>query len=156
MKLEKIKSILDNSTIHHNKWELNNIVWVERLSNPIVLAKFLERIDFLNSLNIKSKSEEVELKILLELLEDVDEDKCINLLTVSEDDEKHNFIENLARVSAVEILTSNKLTTDTLSISCKLSPNDFILCAKRTQEIINSVREIVIKGENLASYIPGA
>jgi len=155
MKLEKIKSILNNSTIHHSKWELDNIVWVERLSNPIVLFKFLERIDFLNSLNIKSKSEEVELKILLELLEDVDEDKCINLLTVSEDDEKHNFIENLARVSAIEILTSNKLTTDTLTTSCKLNPNDFVLCAKRTQEIINSVREIVIKGENSASNIPG-
>lgn len=155
MKLDKIKSILDNSNHCPSKWELDNIIWIERLSDPKILIKFLERINFLNSLDIKSKSEKLELNILIELLKDMDEDECLRLLEVNEDKEKHNFIENLARNSAIEILTSNKLSIDTMATTCKLNPTDFILCAKRTQEIINSVRELVIKGESLASDIPG-
>jgi hypothetical protein len=39
---------------------------------------------------------------------------------------------------------------------CKLSPSDFIITAKRTQDLINSIHELVIQGETLSSDVAGA
>jgi hypothetical protein len=43
-----------------------------------------------------------------------------------------------------------------MNTACKLSPNDFILCAKRTQDLINAIQGLVIKGETLSSDVAGA
>ena len=43
-----------------------------------------------------------------------------------------------------------------MNAMCKLSPNDFILAAKRSQDIINSIRELVIQGETLSDDVAGA
>jgi hypothetical protein len=101
-------------------------------------------------------SESLELKYLLELLNDLDETACKELLNKAEENSKETFIENLSRHCAIEILTNSKMSYESMQTCCKLSPGDFILCAKRTQEIINSVHELVIKGENLSSSVPGA
>jgi hypothetical protein len=156
MNLEDIKELINCSHECPSKWELENIIWAEKDSDPKVLFEFLKRIDFLNSLEIKNRSHEIELQRLLEIAQGLDKDVARILLEKHEDREKDLFIEKLARTSAIEVLTNNKLSYDTMNIACKLPPNEFILCAKRTQDIINSVRELVIKGENLSSDIPGA
>jgi hypothetical protein len=66
------------------------------------------------------------------------------------------IIERLARVSAIEILADNKLSFCTMETTCKLGHNDFILCATRAQELINTVQGMMIKSESLSEDIPQA
>jgi molybdenum cofactor biosynthesis enzyme len=77
---------------------------------------------------------------------------------LSNDDEivQQTFIENLARTSALEVLTNDRISYETMNTMCKLSPSDFILTAKRTQDLINSIHELVIQGETLSSDVAGA
>jgi hypothetical protein len=93
---------------------------------------------------------------LLELLADLEEEDCLELIDRTEEDAKNSFIENLARTSAIEILTGGKINFETMNTACKLSPNDFILCAKRTQDLINAVQGLVVKGETLSMDVAGA
>jgi len=77
---------------------------------------------------------------------------------LSNDDEvvQQNFIEALARQSALEVLTNGRVGFDTMTITCKLSPTDFILTAKRTQDLISAIQELVIQGETLSNDVAGA
>ena len=86
----------------------------------------------------------------------MDQIDCERLLSNDDDLAQQNFIENLARRSALEVLTCDKVTFETMNIMCKLAPEDFILTSKRTQDIINSVHELVIQGETLSRDIAGA
>jgi hypothetical protein len=156
MKFENINELLTKRINCPSKWELDNIIWADRTTNSAVLYNFLKRINELNSLELRTVDQHTELERLLELLSDMDEKECENLLVQTDEESKEIFIENLARTSAIEVLTNNKISFDTMTTACKLSPNDFILCAKRTQDIVNSVHELVIKGESLSSEVAGA
>lgn len=156
MKLETIKDLLDKSTECPSKWELETIIWADRNRDPNVLIKFLKRIDYLYSTENKTTTQEEELAHLLVMLEELDEKECISILSKSTDIARDIFIENLARRSAIEILCLHKLTIETMTLACKLSPNDFILCAKRSQDLIDSISGLAIKGEKLSKDIAGA
>jgi len=156
MKIEDIKTILDKADTSPSKWEFDNIVYWDRSSNPKTLIAFLQRINSLNSAVNKTYSEEKEILKLLELLEETDLDECLELFELSEDELKENFIESLARANAIQILTIGRIDTENMETACKLSPNDFILCAKRTQDLINSIQGLVIKGESLSNDVAGA
>ena len=93
---------------------------------------------------------------LLEMLDDMDESDIDDLYERSDDDAKEVFIEDLAKISAIEVITDGKLSFSTMNTACKLSPNDFILCAKRTQDLLNSIQGLVIKGETLSKDVAGA
>lgn len=154
MKLEDTTQFLSQLRHCPSKWELDNITWADRTSDPQVLSKFLLRINELQS--IKTVAAQQELKFLLELLEDITEEDCTTLVNQTDDAAKTLFVENLARISAIEILTENKLSFDTMTTSCKLSPSDFILCAKRAQDLINAIQGMVIKSEDLSSDVAQA
>ena len=153
MKTSQIKNILSKLTTSPSKWELDTIVYNDRYSNPKTLAAFLTRIQDLEAL--QSNDGQQELSYLLEMLEDLEEEDCLELINQSEDDAKNSFIENLARTSAIEILTGGKIDFDSMNTACKLSPNDFILCAKRTQDLINAIQGLVVKGETLSMDVAG-
>jgi hypothetical protein len=154
MKSENITQILSTLRDCLSKWELDNITWADRTTDPRVLSQFLQRIEQLQTLETRAAKQ--ELTYLLELLEDIDESDCAALANQTDDTARILFIENLARISAIEILTDNKLSFDTMTISCKLSPSDFILCAKRAQDLINAVQGMVIKSENLSPDVAQA
>ena len=59
MKLEKINDVLSEIKLGPSKWELDTIIWYDRLSNPNVLVGFLNRIKELNS-TIKIKYTEIK------------------------------------------------------------------------------------------------
>jgi sulfite reductase alpha subunit-like flavoprotein len=147
-----VNKLLGLANTGPSRWELDNIVYSDRTSNPVTLRKFLERIQELRTTDAKS----VELSILESLAQELDQAECEQLM--SDDDElaQQNFIEDLARRSAVEVLTRDKVTFETMNVMCKLAPNDFILTAKRTQDIINSIHELVIQGETLSRDVAGA
>jgi hypothetical protein len=156
MKPEKIKELLTTAAVGPSKWELDTIVWADRTTNPNVLVDFLKYIEKLQATENRTPVEQHELTNLLELLDDLDEEECEELLSQSEEETKEAYIENLSRTSAIEVLTNGKVSFETMNISCKLSPNDFILCAKRTQDLINAIHGLVIKGETLSKDVAGA
>lgn len=156
MKTKDIAKLLNQAIHCPSKWELDNIVWIDRLTDKKVLAEFLQRIVFLESKEDKTQSEVQELVYLEELLDDMDLIDCTELLNMSDEDAKNNFVESLARMSAIETLCRGRMSPETMNVACKLSPNDFILCAKRTQDIMNAIHGLVIKGETLSKDVAGA
>ena len=157
MKITQIKNILSKLSTTPSKWELDSIIYHDRTSNAKTLAKFLTRIQDLQALKTKATAgEQQELEYLLALLDDLDADECLELADQTDEDDKTAFIEDLARTSAIEILTSGRIGFETMNTACKLSPNDFILCAKRTQDLINAVQGLVVKGETLSMDVAGA
>ena len=154
MKITQIDNVLSKiKTV--SKWELDSVIYYDRTSNPKTLADFLTRIQTLQLVK-RTVNEQAELDYLLELLEDIDEDECLDFLDRTDEDDRISFIENLARISAIEILTGEKISFETMNTACKLSPSDFILCAKRTQDLINAIHGLVIKGETLSNDVAGA
>jgi hypothetical protein len=158
MKKSKVNldKILKQANLGPSRWELDNIIWNDRASNPNTLKEFLKRISELKSLTKPTLEQKSELTILLELADGLDEADCMELLSNEDEVVKHNFIETIARHSALEVLTNNRVSYETMNTMCKLSPNDFILASKRTQDLINSIRELVIQGETLSSDVAGA
>ena len=157
MKTTQIKNILSKLSTTPSKWELDSIIYHDRTSNAKTLAKFLTRIQDLQALKTNATvGEQQELDYLLALLEDLDADECLELSDQTDDDNKNTFIEDLARTSAIEILTGGRIGFETMNTACKLPPNDFILCAKRTQDLINAVQGLVVKGETLSMDVAGA
>jgi uncharacterized protein YjgD (DUF1641 family) len=137
-----------------SRWELDNIIYNDRTTNPTTLIALLTRVKYLRA---KDNSENAqELEILEELVSELDEKECVNLLSADDDDVRQRFIESLARKGALETLCKNQLSIETMETMCKLSPNDFILTAKRGQDIINAVKELVIQGETLSDDVAGA
>jgi hypothetical protein len=117
----------------------------------------LNRIQKLQTLtNTASPEEQQELTYLLELLNELNDEDVSELINRSDEQAKDAFIENLARTSAIEILTGGKILYETMNTACKLSPNDFIMCAKRTQDLLNSIQGLVVKGETLSKDVAGA
>jgi hypothetical protein len=151
-----IDSILSNARIGLSRWELDNIIWNDRTSNPKTLYNFLSRIQELSKKSDPTELEKDELEILQELAEDLNEQNCTELLSNDDDIVQQLFIERLARQSAIEVLTAGRVSFETMNTTCKLSPNDFILTAKRTQDLINSIQELVIQGETLSNDVAGA
>ena len=140
-----------------SKWELDNIVWHDRVNDPLVLKQFLKRIKEIQDLAGRAtKEEKGELKILIELANDLDEKECLNLLSNNDDHVQHRYIEAIARKSALEVLCNNKVEIETMREMCKLSPEDFILASKRAQDLINSIKELIIQGETLSQDVAGA
>lgn len=156
MKPEQIKEVLSSSLKCPSKWELDNVIWADRTTDPDVLIQFLNRIEHLSGLTGQTPQEKQELELLTELLDDLDEDDCAHMLNPTEEEAKDSFIEKLARTSAIEILTNGRLGYETMNTACKLSPNDFILCAKRTQDLITAIQGLVVKGETLSTDVAGA
>ena len=156
MKPEHIKDFLSQAAGGPSKWELDTIIWADRTSDLKVLIKFLTRVEELRSKKTLTSPEQEELNNLLELVADLDKAECEELLNQTEEESRESYIEDLARTSAIEVLTNGKLSFETMNISCRLSPNDFILCAKRTQDLINAIHGLVIKGETLSKDVAGA
>lgn len=151
-----IDKILNSYSTGPNRWELDNIVWYDRSTNPKTMYEFLSRIKELQLKSKCSKEELRELEILQDLSEDLNEEDCLNLLSDDEELCRETFIEGLARKSALEVLTNERVSYDTMNLMCKLSPTDFILTSKRTQDLINSIHELVIQGETLSKDVAGA
>jgi ethanolamine ammonia-lyase large subunit len=156
MKTEHIKDFLSRAAGGPSKWELDTIIWADRTSDLKVLIKFLTRVEELRNKKTLTSPEQEELENLLELVSDLDKAECEELLNQTEEESRESYIEDLARTSAIEVLTNGKLSFETMNISCRLSPNDFILCAKRTQDLINAIHGLVIKGETLSKDVAGA
>jgi hypothetical protein len=158
MKLKlDVDKLLAAAAVGPSKWELDNIVYNDRTTNPNTLIAFLKRIKDLQTAGTSlTKIESEELEILVELANDLDEKECLDLLSNDDDLAQHRYIEEIARKSALEVLCNNKVDIETMHEMCKLSPEDFILASKRAQDLINSIKELIIQGETLSQDLAGA
>lgn len=156
MKITQIEDTLSKIKTGPSKWELDNIIWPDRFSDPTTLVKFLNRIKYLSTINTLTIDDQRELAFLEELLEDMEDDDISDLFDQTDDEAKDRFIEDLARHSAIEVLTAGKISYEAMNTACKLTSTDFILCAKRTQDLLNSIQGLVIKGETLSKDVAGA
>lgn len=156
MKKISIDRVLSKAQVGLSRWELDNVIWNDRTSNPKTLYNFLSRIQELSDASELTAAEEFELEILLDLASELDEEECAELLSNDDETAQQQFIENLARQSALEVLSNGRVSYETMNTTCKLSPSDFILTAKRTQDLINAIRELVIQGETLSNDVAGA
>jgi hypothetical protein len=156
MKRQDIDQILNLAASGPSRWELDNITWHDRHSDPETLLNFLSRIKLLDEDKNLTSAQKRELEILLDLANEMEQDECEELLSNNDKVVRLNFIENLARQSALEVLCNDRIGIETMRITCKLSPGDFILTAKRTQDLINSIRELVVQGETLSDDVAGA
>jgi len=158
MKLKlDVDKLLAAAAVGPSKWELDNIVYNDRTTNPNTLIAFLKRIKDLQTAGTSlTKIESEELEILVELANDLDEKECLDLLSNDDDFAQHRYIEEIARKSALEVLCNNKVDIETMHEMCKLSPEDFILASKRAQDLINSIKELIIQGETLSQDLAGA
>lgn len=154
--MKDVNKILTRLYTGPTKWELDNIIYSDRTINKSTLESFLLKIQTLENKEDLSLNEKVELKYLKELLDELEDEDIDNLINQEEDESIDTFIETLARKSALESLTMGRLNYNTLDIACRLSPNEFILCAKRTQDLMNSIQGLVVKGENLSKDVAGA
>jgi hypothetical protein len=151
-----IDYILSQVPAGPSRWELDNIVYNDRTTSPETLTVFLNRIQVLRNESNPTESMVSELAILEELAEELDQDECVELLGNDDIIARQLFIENLARRGAIEVLCKDRVSEETMNMTCKLSPSDFVLTAKRTQDLINSIRELVIQGETLSKDVAGA
>jgi len=152
MNLDEALNLLSKIKNNPSKWELETIIWNDRNNNPETLKKLLLRLNELNQ-GMRTEDEEREYSFLLEIIEDMDKYECEILLSNTDTVVRDTFIEDLARKCAIETLALGKISVNLLNLCCKLSPNDFILCAKRTQDLIDAIHGLVIKGENLSRDI---
>lgn len=151
-----VDQLLEFAEANPSKWFIDTIVYSDRTTNPKTLVTFLSRIKQLRSMAVYSTADKAELRILEELAEELDEDDCKMLLSGNDEITQQQYLENLARQGALETLCNDQLSIETMTSMCKLSPNDFILAAKRSQDIINAIRELVIQGETLSEDVAGA
>lgn len=157
MKIDQIDNLLKLKKTTISKWELDNIIYWDRTSNPTTLLSFLNKTKDLSIIKNPDPEEHLMLQYHLDILEDLNQEECYSLLNDNDEDEiKNRYIENLARTCAIETLTSGKISFESMNTACKLSPNDFISCAKRTQDLITAIHGLVIKGETLSKDVAGA
>lgn len=157
MKIDQIDNLLKLKKTIISKWELDNIIYWDRTSNPATLLCFLNKTKDLSIIKNPDPEEHLMLQYHLDILEDLNQEECYSLLNDNDEDEiKNRYIESLARTCAIETLTSGKISFESMNTACKLSPNDFISCAKRTQDLITAIHGLVIKGETLSKDVAGA
>ncbi len=76
MNSKDIDNLLTSSKYKISKWELDNIVYWDRTTNPDTLVKFFKRIKVLEYNQNKSTEENVELEYHLALLSELDFEQC--------------------------------------------------------------------------------
>lgn len=158
MKLKlNVDKLLAAASPGPSKWFLDNVVYHDRLNDPVVLEQFLKRIKSLQELGkTATPTEKEELEILTELANDLKEKECLELLSNDDDAVRQRYIETVARKAALEVLCNNKINLETMEELCKLSPEDFILASKRSQDLMNAIKELILQGETLSQDVAGA
>lgn len=158
MKLKlNVNKILAAASTAPSKWYLDNVVYHDRATDPTVLIEFLKRIKTLQDLGTSAvKEEKEELTILVELANEMNEKECVELLSNSDENVRQRYIESVARKAAIEVLCNNIVKIETMEELCKLSPEDFILASKRSQDLINAIKELILQGETLSQDVAGA
>lgn len=138
-----------------SKYELYYIKWNGIGFDKEKLIQFIKRIKWLKIISIFSKSKREELKILLEIYNQYNEDTLKGILNNDETISRWALIEKWARIAAIDILLTNSYSRGTFTIISNLPIKDYQLIMKRIEEMVKLNREVTHQSDDISNDIPG-
>lgn len=138
-----------------SKYELYYIKWNGIGFDKDKLIQFVKRIKWLKLISIFSKSKREELKILLEIYNQYNEETLKGILNNDEAISRWALIEKWARIAAIDILLTNTFSRGTFTIISNLPIKDYQLVMKRIEEMVKLGREVTHQSEIISNEIPG-
>lgn len=138
-----------------SKYELYYIKWNGIGFDKEKLISFIKRVNWLKLVYIFSKSKREELKILLEIYNQYNEDTLKGILNNDETISRWALIEKWSRIAAIDILLTNSYSRGTFTIISNLPTKDYQLVMKRIEELVKLNREITHQSDDISNDIPG-
>lgn len=138
-----------------SKYELYYIKWNGIGFDKDKLISFVKRIKWLKFISIFSKSKREELKILLEIYSQYNEETLKGILNNDEKISRWAMIEKWSRIAAIDILLTNTYSRSTFTIISNLPIKDYQLVMKRIEEMVKLNREITHQSDTISNDIPG-
>ena len=138
-----------------SKYELYYIKWNGIGFDKDKLISFIKRVKWLKLVSIFSKSKREELKILLEIYSQYNEDTLKGILNNDETTSRWALIEKWARIASIDILLTNSYSRGTFTIISNLPIKDYQLVMKRIEELVKLNREITHQSDDISNDIPG-
>jgi len=152
------KSIVDTAVIHRTRYEIENFVLGEH-PHPARQAQLLineiryvqTQIGINSGKHVKAGLE-AELKILNEILADMSEKHDVpSLLENIETYEEQYWVDRLARMAAIDILTIGKIQPDHMNRIAALNDTAFANCVKTTANLAKLLNDGVVQAERQLS-----
>ena len=137
-----------------SEYELKNIVWNGIEYDKKKLIRFIQKYEYLKTLNDTDEVKE-EIQIMDDILQSHNSDNLQKLLQNDLEYSRWATIEKLARKVAIEILLDNKYHNRTFEIISNLPIVDYKLIIRRSKELIKIINETTTEAEMDTSKIPG-
>jgi hypothetical protein len=138
-----------------SKYELYYIKWNGIGFDKDKLISFMKRIKWLKFLSFFSSSKREELRILLEIYNQYNENTLRGILNNDETISRWALIEKWARIAAIDILLTNTYSRGTFTIISNLPIKDYQLVMKRIEEMVKLHREVTHQSDIISNDIPG-
>lgn len=139
---------------HPSEYELQHIMWNGIEYDKQKLTQFVNRYEEL-SIPFASKEEKEELKILEKILSYHNKSDLEKLLNNDEKYSRWATIEKWARKASIEILLTQKYSTETFTTISNLPISDYKLVIQRCKELIKIISDTTTEAEADVSNIPG-
>jgi hypothetical protein len=139
---------------YSSEYELKNIVWNGIEYDKKKLIRFVEKYQYLKTLDETDEVKE-EIQIMDSILKSHNSDNLQKLLQNDLEYSRWATIEKLARKVAIEILLDNKYHSRTFETISNLPIVDYKLVIRRSKELINIINETIAEAEMDTSKIPG-
>jgi hypothetical protein len=137
-----------------SEYELKNIVWVGIEYDKKKLIRFVEKYQYLKTLDETDEIKE-EIQIMDSILKSHNSDNLQKLLQNDLEYSRWATIEKLARKVAIEVLLDGKYHNHTFETISNLPISDYKLIIRRSKELINIINETIAEAEMDTSKIPG-
>lgn len=93
---------------------------------------------------------------LEKLLQNEDNVKLLTSVSTWEDSEREYWVDYLGKLAAIEILTSDRPSVDTMTKMVKLPEDDYIKATQICVKLANAIREATVKAEEEIGVIAQA
>jgi hypothetical protein len=137
-----------------SEYELKNIVWNGIEYDKKKLIRFVEKYQYLKTLDETDEIKE-EIQIMDSILKSHNSDNLQKLLQNDLEYSRWATIEKLARKVAIEVLLDGKYHNYTFETISNLPIVDYKLIIRRSKELINIINETIAEAEMDTSKIPG-
>jgi len=138
-----------------SKYELTYIIWSGVDHDREKLIRLIKRIKRLKFLSFFSKNAREEREILVEILNNLNQERLRGILENNENISRISLIEKWARIGAIEIVTTNTFTKETYSLISQLPIKDYQLFSKRIQELIKLAKNMSNQEDSFSNNTPG-
>lgn len=139
--------------ISTSEFETKNFNAPTNTSQPRFVIETVNRIRKIDS-DLETEKRTFERNCLLEeksklekILQAEDSVKLITLISTWEDYEREYWVDYLGKVAAIEILTNDRPSIDTMTKMVKLPEDDYIKATQICVKLANAIKEATVKAE---------